>query len=186
MNLIKGLIFTCIFCSFLLLINMFYKETIKNNLPTPIPKNYKRVLDTPDFDLEIFKASNKIKVLHFFNPDCPCSKFNYKHIQSLYKKYKNEVEFVAFSTKNCDNPFEFLMLHDSLNFNAKKYGVYSTPQAVVVDKDGKIIYNGNYNKSRFCSNKNTNFVEQILENKLNNKKSKLVVSSPYGCSIFNN
>ena len=42
-------------------------------------------------------------------------------------------------------------------------GVYSTPQAVIIDKNGKLYFRGNYNKSRYCTDKNSNYAQNALE-----------------------
>src|SRR5262245_2467514 len=34
-------------------------------------------------------------LLHFFNPSCPCSRFNLDHVRALRKAFGDRVEFVA-------------------------------------------------------------------------------------------
>src|SRR3981081_3389719 len=74
---------------------LFWHNEFVYSLPTPIPKNYKTV--NPGTIIHIPESlrskNNKPVFLHFFNPDCPCSKFNITHFKSLVKQYHNEVDF---------------------------------------------------------------------------------------------
>ena len=42
-------------------------------------------------------------------------------------------------------------------------GIYSTPQAAILDADGRMFYQGNYNVTRFCRDRETEFARLALE-----------------------
>ena len=67
-------------------------------------------------------------------------------------------------------------------------GVYSTPQAVLLDTIRKLYYRGNYNNSRYCTDEKTSFAKFAIEGLLNDR-SKLVFSPlalrAYGCTLPN-
>src|ERR1041385_3187235 len=74
----------------------WYNEYIYS-LPTPVPVSYRLVKAN-----EHIPIINKLKVapgkpvfLHFFNPDCPCSRFNAPHFRDLVKTYGDQITFVA-------------------------------------------------------------------------------------------
>ena len=169
--------------TFGVVIYTFYNEDIKNSLPTKLPVNYVATKYGQSFNIT---STKKLKLIHFFNPDCPCSKFNTKHIEQLYNLYKNEVEFIAYSTKKITYSYP---IPDSIDVDgkmAKLLGVYSTPQAVLLDNNGKLIYRGNYNKSRFCSNKSSEYVKNAIEKALQKQIDPSIMElsgKPYGCSI---
>ena len=52
-------------------------------LPTPVPINYKPVPPGTSITLgnSVPHTPDKPVFLHFFNPDCPCSRFNKTHFQ---------------------------------------------------------------------------------------------------------
>ncbi len=80
--------------------------------------------------------------------------------------------------------FDFKFITDDGSI-ADSFGVYATPQAVIL-KDGKLIYRGNYNKARFCTDKDTYFPEIILDSLLNNKQLPIMssaASKAYGCNL---
>ena len=65
-------------------------------------------------------------------------------------------------------------------------GVYSTPQAVLIDRDNRLYFRGNYNRSRYCSDEKTGFARQALDGLLNRNYS--LTFSPmalkaYGCQL---
>jgi hypothetical protein len=69
---------------------------------------------------------------------------------------------------------------------AKKVGVYATPQAVILDANRRIVYRGNYNSSRYCSNKKTAFAQMALANVLGESAypfNETSACTPYGCTI---
>src|SRR5215212_5152300 len=72
----------------------WYNEWVYG-LPTPVPASYEEVKHGTTIHLEKFIQVERDKpvFLHFFNPSCPCSKFNIPHFKSLVKKYGTEATF---------------------------------------------------------------------------------------------
>jgi thiol-disulfide isomerase/thioredoxin len=157
---------------------LFWHQEFKYSLPTPVPENYKVVKlgNNVEFPEGLRSKNNKPVFLHFFNPDCPCSKFNIPHFKSLAKQYGNQATFaiVVMSNKNysarqIQNRFDMdipVLFDPSL---AASYGVYSTPQAVIIDRNQKLYYRGNYNRTRYCTDKKSNYAQQALDNLLADK-----------------
>src|ERR1700742_2123699 len=80
---------------------LFWRSEWIYSLPTPIPANYKNVEPGALISLTAAQsrvlsapaATKKPLFLHFFNPDCPCSRFNMPHFKSLVKLYGQQVNF---------------------------------------------------------------------------------------------
>ncbi len=177
------------------IVAFFWYNEWKYSLPTPVPNNYIAVY--PGTHVDIVSAlkfkNNKPTFLHFFNPDCPCSKFNVPHFKSLVKQYGNEVNFAIvimsnkkFSSKEVQNKFDLNIpvLFDSAI--AKQCGVYSTPQAVIIDKAQKLFYRGNYNRSRYCTDTKSNYAQIALDSLLHNNTSIIFnkyALQAYGCQL---
>src|SRR6266540_569824 len=83
---------------------LFWRNDWVYNLPTPVPANYKMVnAGTPVSLPSSLEMDNKKPLfLHFFNPACPCSRFNMTHFKSLVKQFGSDVDFkiVVLSNKN--------------------------------------------------------------------------------------
>jgi thioredoxin-related protein len=162
---------------------LFYQEDIKNSLPTEVPKNYVSTSYGQKFDI---RSTKKLTLMHFFDPDCPCSKFNTKNIENLKNLYGEDIEFSAYSNSYIPENYPIKVNIDFDGKMAKLLGVYSTPQAVLLDDNGVLIYRGNYNKSRYCTNKNTQFVALAIESALKNQNTFSLMQNagrPYGCQF---
>ena len=176
---------------------IFWYTQFLYSLPTPVPANYVAVPVGKNIKLpqEITKNNSRPLLLHFFNPACPCSKFNMKYFRSLVKQYGNKTDFavVVMSSNNytAKDIQEKFGLDIPVSFDtaiAKTCGVYSTPQAVILDAEGKLYYRGNYNRSRYCTDKKTNYAEQALTGLLNNKSNPIFnqfALKAYGCKLPN-
>jgi hypothetical protein len=174
---------------------LFWYNEWRYSLPTPVPENY-HIVETGAF----INLAGNIKettgplLLHFFNPDCPCSKFNIEHFKWLVKHYSNKVSFAVVvmskdTTYTADDIQQKFGLTIPVLFDqsiAAACGVYSTPQAVLLDAGHKLYYRGNYNKSRYCTDKNSNYVQMAIDSLLINKPhpifSRFALKS-YGCTL---
>jgi hypothetical protein len=190
-SLLAKLAFCCTFAGSL---TILYTEEVQYWTPTPVPAAYVPVAKFTRLDTLPIRLSNKPTLLHFFNPDCPCSRFNLMHVEALYAQYKHRVDFLVViepKTKaalhwyrDYGAPMPYWV--DTNGALAKKVGVYATPQAVILDADHRIVYRGNYNISRYCSNRKTAFAQMALANLLDNGGKPINESAactPYGCTL---
>jgi thiol-disulfide isomerase/thioredoxin len=179
------------------IIALFWYNEWVYTLPTPIPKNYKSIHAGEIINIAVnFKSTDGRPVfLHFFNPDCPCSNFNVPHFKSLVKQYGNEVNFAIvvmskkeYTAKEIQGKFGLStpVLFDTAI--AISCGVYSTPQAVIIDADHKLYYRGNYNRSRYCADPKSNYAQIALDGLLHNKYNlnfNQLALQAYGCQLPN-
>lgn len=151
---------------------IFWYTDWKYSLPTPIPEQYRAVASgTPvDLDGKLSLASDKPVFLHFFNPDCPCSRFNMPYFKSLVKKYGDRVSFgivvlndKSHTAKEIQHKFDLDVPVSFDSSIAAACGVYSTPQAVLLDASRHLYYRGNYNKSRYCTDTKTNYAQMAID-----------------------
>ncbi len=177
---------------------VFWQQDWKYLLPTPVPKGYKSVMPHTALKLDAaiqFQAGKPV-FLHFFSPKCPCSRFNLNQFKDLVKKYKAQINFhaVLFVEDEAYTKADFLkdygldipVLTKKGEKIAETCGVYATPQAVLLTKESKLYYRGNYNRTRFCVDKNTNFAEKAIQEILKGNAppdfGKAAVMA-YGCEI---
>jgi thiol-disulfide isomerase/thioredoxin len=175
---------------------LFWKNEYKYTLPTPVPVNYKAVPIGAPIQLKgkLALTSGKPIFIHFFNPDCPCSRFNIPHIESLVKKYGDRMAFTIvvigkdadYTEKEIQDKFDLTVpvLFDKSIADA--CGVFSTPQAVILDVNHKLYYRGNYNRTRYCADEKTNFAQIAIDSLLNKSPNptfdKLALKA-YGCVL---
>jgi hypothetical protein len=181
---------------FLAIAVIFWYQEVQYLLPTPVPQGYQVV--APEtlirYDSVLTPMQHeRPKLLHFFNPHCPCSRFNLKHFRTLNKTYGSQVDFYVVLTGEdkinrakelIDSDITILIDRDGKLANA--CGVYSTPQAAIIQTSNRLYFRGNYNQSRYCTNKNSNFVQMALDSLMAQRSSphfSELATQSYGCSI---
>jgi AhpC/TSA family len=173
---------------------IFWQEELRYSLPTPIPKDYVSVSVNQKIALGITGLPTESPLyLHFYNPDCPCSRFNAKHIRDLIHSHGDRVKALIVVPSSHDKKVahdEFgealEIISDDDGTIAKSCGVYSTPQAVIIDRNGKLFYRGNYNRARYCTAQVTNYAEMALLSLINGANPPvfdLLATQSYGCQL---
>jgi len=174
---------------------LFWYNDWVYKLPTPVPENYRPVEQGKFISLKapLSNYKNRPLFLHFFNPDCPCSRFNMETFKKIQQQYGTQVNFAIvvlskkkYAVKDIQDKFGLTIpvLFDSSI--ATTCGVYSTPQAVLLDNEHKLYYRGNYNTSRYCTNEKTSFAKIALAGLIRNQ-TKLAFTQAalkaYGCQL---
>ncbi|MEP6677004.1 MAG: redoxin domain-containing protein [Ferruginibacter sp.] len=178
------------------IISLFWYNEWVYSLPTPVPAKYIPVDKGTHINLagKFQVADNGPVFLHFFNPDCPCSKFNIPHFKSLVEDYSGKINFaVVVMTKDKSYTEEMIRKRFGLNVPvlfdsslATACGVYSTPQAVLMDKDHTLYYRGNYNRNRYCTDKKSNYAQMAIDSLLAFKRDPVFnpfALKAYGCPL---
>ena len=157
---------------------VFWNQEWRYNLPTPRPAHLQQVLlgatvALPD-DLQALprEGAGGPVLLHFYNPACPCSRFVADHVRQLARQFQPAARVVAVLETDEDisttlgveiRHMGIAVIADRGGRLASACGVYSTPQAVVLNADSRLIYRGNYNLSRYCTAPGTEFARLALE-----------------------
>lgn len=174
---------------------LFWYNEWRYSLPTPVPNDYKLVSNGTAIALpaSLGLGANRPVFLHFFNPDCPCSRFNMPHFRSLVAQYGDQVNFAvvlmtrkAYTSDEIAKRFGLKVPVIADTSLAAICGVYSTPQAVLMDDAHALYYRGNYNKTRYCTDKNTNYAQIALEGLLEHRKEPSfgrAALTAYGCQL---
>ena len=169
----------------------------------------------PDFSLpdangkthSVSQYKGKYVVLEWFNPQCPFVKKHYgsSNMQNLQKEYTGkgvvwltidsnapgtegnltppEAQKIANSWKT----HETALLLDPDGNAGRAYGAKNTPNMVIINPEGKIIYRGAID-SKATPNpsdipSSTNYVKAALDQSLAGKSVSTPETKPYGCSV---
>jgi hypothetical protein len=155
----------------------------KWGLPTPRPTDLIQMpvgshVVLPDGIAAIAsRTAGRPVFLHFFNPDCPCSRFTEDHVRSLTRAHGGDSTFVgviepedgpidADAPARLAHEFGIPVLLDADGAIARAAGVYATPQAVILTSSGALYFRGNYNTARYCTDVRTEFARLALEHLL--------------------
>jgi peroxiredoxin len=169
----------------------------------------------PDFSLTDSKGKthslsqykSKYVVLEWFNPECPFVKKHYgsENMQKLQQEYTSKgvvwltIDSNAPGTEGNMTPeqaqkvmsswktHQTALLLDPESKVARSYGAKNTPDMIVINPEGKIVYEGAIdnkatpNPSDIPSS--TNYVKAALDESLAGKPVSNPTTKPYGCSV---
>jgi peroxiredoxin len=171
--------------------------------------------NAPDFSLPDAKGTThslsqykgKYVVLEWFNPQCPFVKKHYgsSNMQNLQREFTDKG--VVWLTIDSNAPgtegnltaeeaqkivtswktHETALLLDPEGNAGRAYGAKNTPNMVVINPDGKIVYHGAID-SKATPNpsdipSSTNYVKAALDQSLAGKSVATPETKPYGCSV---
>jgi hypothetical protein len=181
---------SCLFCMAGIGLSFWWFDW-RASRPTPRPAQT-TALDrgatvTLPAPLAAFATAGAPVLVHFYNPDCPCSRFNREHLRALYSRFGSTVRFVLVAESDAadlESPLgnDAPVIRDGDGALAEALGTWSTPQAVLLDGARRVVYAGNYNTSRFCANRRTEFVRLALES-LETVGAALPTLPPWGCQL---
>jgi peroxiredoxin len=145
-------------------------------------------------------------VLEWHNFGCPFVQKHYRsgNMQSLQKKYGNDVVWLAVNSTRKDSPdFEepaklsseltrfgaaparYLM--DEPGAVGRAYGAKTTPHMYIIDRSGQLVYNGAIDDKRSTNVEDVkiarNYVAAALDEMKAGKPVSIASTTPYGCSI---
>ena len=179
---------------------IFWKQELQYSLPTEVPANLVDINSGEKLDLKnlpFATSKDKATFVHFYNNDCPCSRFNAAEFDKMVLKYKDLVNFYAVVQINDDAEEELKVFKEKYNLGipivadpsgkiAQQLGVYATPQAVIINTDSTLFFKGNYNRARYCVSKNTKFAEMALDAWLKDEPAPQfgsLATVAYGCEL---
>jgi peroxiredoxin len=142
--------------------------------------------------------ADKIVVLEWMNPGCPIWTRHHKAgtFRKLAEKYKDKgVVWLAInSTHSADKEknkkfaetekVPYPILDDHAGTVGKAYGAKTTPHMFVIDKHGRLAYEGAIDDDPAGKKENPlNYVDQALTELLAGKAVSVPKTEPYGCSV---
>jgi peroxiredoxin len=163
----------------------------------------------PDFSLQdqngktvkLSDYKGKIVVLEWFNQGCPYVVRHYKTktMTNTADKYKGQdVVWLAINTtagKTAEDNktsaeawgISYPILTDKSSAVAQQYGAKTTPHMFIIDKEGKLAYNGAIDDDSSADgtkgDKAVNFVAKALDEILAGKPVSQAETKPYGCGV---
>lgn len=141
----------------------------------------------------------KILVLEWTNPNCPFVQRHYhnKTMVNLYNQYHGRgVEWLAINSTDGStvaedqswaktNRMPYPLLDDHTGKVGKAYGAKTTPDMFIINKDGKLVYEGAIDNDP-DGDKQTgrvNYVARALDELLSGKHVSTPQTKSYGCHV---
>ena len=176
------------------------------NAPPGSPAPAFTVTDLSGKTVNLADYAGKTVVLEWHNFGCPFVQKHYRsgNMQSLQKKYANDVVWLAVNSTNKSHgdymeparltrdlqgfgaqPAKYLM--DEPGTVGTAYGAKTTPHMYIIDPSGKVVYNGAIDDKRSTDLEDVktakNYVVAALDEMKAGKPVSTASTSPYGCTI---
>ncbi|MGE6993831.1 DUF6436 domain-containing protein [Pseudomonas sp. NPDC047961] len=131
---------------------------------------------------ESLSGAGPVRVVHFWDPACPCNAGNQQHLAELLQRFGGRgVSFYALQKPGSQGRLPDQLA--GLQALADVPGASSLPASPAVgiwDASGRLIYIGPYSEGAVCSSDNS-FIEPILEAVLAGRPVKATHSLAVGC-----
>jgi peroxiredoxin len=176
------------------------------NAPAGSPAPAFTVSDLSGKAVNLADYKGKTVVLEWINFGCPFVQKHYKsgNMQSLQKKYGNDVVWLAVNSTNKGSsdwtdppkltkelkdfgaaPANYLV--DEPGTVGRAYGAKTTPHMYIIDPSGKVVYNGAIDDKRSTDVADVktakNYVVAALDELKAGKAVTTASTTPYGCTI---
>lgn len=139
-------------------------------------------LDSQRLPLELPPAlagSGAIRLVHFFDANCPCQANSLRHLEALVERFKDRgVDFYLYSS----NPTQLPNL-EGVSLLIQLSGAElmpASPATAIWSQDGQLSYFGPYSADALCSIDNS-VVEPILESLIQGREVLINNSLSVGC-----
>ncbi len=169
-----------------------------------------RVRRAPEFEMDSFDGrkvkladyKGQIVVLEWLNPQCPHSRYHYEVAQTMVKlanKYRDKgvvwlavnsnIETAPIANRSfaASHKLPYPILDDRSGDLARKYGARTTPHIFIIDKEGRIAYDGAIDDAPAGQGQpsagKVNYVDKALTELTLNRKVSLPNTPPYGSPI---
>jgi hypothetical protein len=105
------------------------------------------------------------RVVHFWNPDCRCTRFNRGHAKEVMQSYSARgIEFlVAVPAADMRSQAHHAFPQASEVIVASRLSDFSSPAAAAFDGYGELVYFGPYSEGAFCTTGDDAPVERVLD-----------------------
>ena len=113
--------------------------------------------------------AERIRILHFWDPDCACEPANRVHLEALLRRFgQQRLEILVVPAAGARRPEDFragvlrrARWPDAHEFQAPE-GLPASPAAAVYDRDGVLRYFGPYSMGGSCAPDGSGLVESVL------------------------
>ncbi len=130
---------------------------------------------------EQLAGAGKIRLVHFWDPACPCNLGNQQHLADLLKDYSNQIDFYHVQKPGSKGHLPSnLAGMQSLTSITGMEQLPASPVVAIWSSQGRLAYIGPYSEGAICTASNS-FVEPILDALLAGRQVRAGSSLATGC-----
>jgi hypothetical protein len=122
------------------------------------------------------------KVIHYFDPECPCTRFNTEHVLELMERYQaSGVKFEVRVPNTAGLEKALKIFSAPVQIVEYAAAPVASPAALVLDSAGLVHYIGPYSPGAVCSTRSGDFVSIVLDDLLEGRPALQDVNLARGC-----
>lgn len=127
------------------------------------------------------RGEGKIRLLHFWDPGCPCNLGNQSHLADLSRDYADAVDFYHVQKPGSKGHLPKTLNHlIPLELQLAEQTLPASPAVAIFDNSGQLAYFGPYSEGAICNASNS-FVEPVLEALQQNRTVRAGSNLASGC-----
>lgn len=127
------------------------------------------------------QGPGKIRLVHFWEPSCPCNAGNQQHLAEMMLNYAEDVSFFhvqkAGTRGQLAKPLQNMQSLHSLPGSEL---LPASPAVAIFDRNGQLAYFGPYSEGAVCTSSNS-FIEPVLDALRENRKVAAANTLATGC-----
>ncbi len=146
-------------------------------------------------DSLVVGRENKPIWINAWRYGCPCSADREKEVKQLAYEFQDRFELVHLLSVGFSKEEEVMkewdkkgipgrVIIDSDGKTALKLGLWAAPTALVLNKEGKVVFRGSYNIARSCFEDSSAYGKMALSAASKHKMPQVQEVPSYGCSII--
>lgn len=150
------------------------------------------------FEYDFLRIDQKPVFLHYFSQECKSARVNIQHLQRITEAYRNHFDFYVVKIGSLSNeefshkynlPSYIKIISDTESDVASKHKVVATPYALILTKEGQLIFKGNYtNQNGLCGPNDIKWSAPAIAMKFISQSNKPPIFPPrqtrfWGCEI---
>lgn len=123
----------------------------------------------------------KVRLVHFWEPSCPCNAGNQQHLAEMMQEYGAAVDFYhvqkAGTSGRLPRPLQAMQPLGDLH---GADGLPASPAVAIFDRSGTLAYFGPYSEGAVCTSSNS-FIEPVLDALLQGRPVAAASTLAAGC-----
>ncbi len=123
----------------------------------------------------------RVRVVHFWDPPCPCNVGNQQHLTELIARFAGEVDFYVWQKPGSHGqlPESLQALKPLQTLPGAEY-MSASPAVAIWNAEGRLAYLGPYSEGAVCTSANS-FIEPVIEALLAGRPVDSTATLAVGC-----
>ncbi len=141
------------------------------------------LFNAEQLDISRHEPDTPIEVIHFFDSNCPCTRFNTPHVQDLIEQYQKQSIRFRILVPDASQLTEARQLFPQVRIDvaARQDRPPASPAALVLSSQHGAEYMGPWSPGAVCNSRSGDYVAQVLDQLVEGKRRNQTFQLSSGC-----